>query len=990
MLKCLSVFGIVLQLASVARAGGPAYVAGASYFDPSTMGSPVTWAQGTISYYTDRGDLSTVLPGISADTFVANAFGMWTSIPTAAVSATHSGQLAEDVSGPNLTIVNGAITAPADLAPTAIALPVGIVYDQDGSVTDALLGAGASNSAYCAENAAFGGIDNLGTNAHFQHALIILNGNCAQSSSQLPDLQYHLVRVIGRVLGLDWSQANLNVVTGTPAPSYADVAGLPVMHEFDPPACVPVANCYSNNGTIDPAQPKMDDQAALSRLYPVTSQNVANFPGKRVFSQVTARIHGTVYFTDANGAAAQPMQGMNIVARWIDPATNQPSGAAVVTSISGFLFCGNAGNMITGALDSTGQNFNRFGSNDTALEGFFDLAGLQLPNGTSNAQYQLTVEAVDPLWSTHAGPYGSTSQVARSGSAQPILLTVTLGADITQNVLMQGSALQKPQWYGATSYASPVQLPTSGNWTGALNSYGDADFFQFHAQANRSLSVTVNAIDDSHNISESKAMPVIGMWALADPGTSPAPAETPSAFNTTVFGETRLDAQILQSTTFRLGIADYRGDGRPDYRYNARVLYGDNIRPTRSSVAGGTPLTIQGLGLQANTAVHVADRGVPVLASSATQLLVNTKAVPDGFYDVLLQDSSSGGTSSMSKVLTVGAGPADIIKLTSRVNPSTPVGGQAPLPFAVLVAGADGITPVAGASVQFSSSPAASFSACANSARCTVLTDQSGTASTYITVLSAGVLTLTAKLAPASYSNLRQVQETLLGTSSQLDLSLMTPPVWIAQGATAALPIAARVLSNGSPVSGTALNYQITEGIGILSAASVVTDSNGNASVSLQVNSLAASVHVNICVEPNNTPCQIFKATIVQTSSLQLQAVSGMLQIASPGQTFQPVAVRVIDSDAPAHPVAGASVAFLAYIGRMPGNEPIVWAGEAGVSQPSMPVILGKSQATVQSDVNGTASFQLSTAGISGNVAVAGTATTGSNSVPFEAQQLGP
>src|ERR1700737_2168938 len=123
MLKCLSTLAIVLQLASVARAGGPAYVAGASYFDPSTMGSPVTWAQGTISYYTDHGDLSAVLPGASADTFVANAFGMWTSIPTAAVSVTHSGQLAEDVLGSNLTIVNGGITAPSDIAPTATTTP---------------------------------------------------------------------------------------------------------------------------------------------------------------------------------------------------------------------------------------------------------------------------------------------------------------------------------------------------------------------------------------------------------------------------------------------------------------------------------------------------------------------------------------------------------------------------------------------------------------------------------------------------------------------------------------------------------------------------------------------------------------------------------------------------------------------------------------------------------------------------------------------------
>lgn len=71
-----------------------------------------------------------------------------------------------------------------------------------------------------------------------------------------------------------------------------------------------VSVCYSNNGAINPAQPKMDDQAALSRLYPVTSLNHVNFPGKQIFSQSTARVHGSVYFTDASGVAAQPMQGV--------------------------------------------------------------------------------------------------------------------------------------------------------------------------------------------------------------------------------------------------------------------------------------------------------------------------------------------------------------------------------------------------------------------------------------------------------------------------------------------------------------------------------------------------------------------------------------------------------------------------------------------------------------------------------------------------------
>src|SRR6185312_14554037 len=113
-------------------------------------------------------------------------------------------------------------------------------------------------------------------------------------------------------------------------------------------------------------------------------------------------------------------------------------------------------------------------------------------------------------------------------------------------------------------------------------------------------------------------------------------------------------------------------------------------------------------------------------------------------------------------------------------------------------------------------------------------------------------------------------------------------------------------------------------------------------------------------------------------------------QLSMPGQSFQPVAVRVTDSSSPPHPVLGASVSFLDYIGRMPGNEPIVWAGQSTISQPTMPVILAESQLNVQSDVNGIASFPISAAGISGNVAIVGSATTGTANVGFEAQQLGP
>jgi hypothetical protein len=909
---------VLALLSPAALAGGPEYVAGTTYFNAGTAGTPLTWAGGSINYYTDQGNLSPILPGATADAFVADAWSQWTSISTVAVSAVRAGQLAEDVSGSNVTFnPDGSINLPADIMPDAIATPVGIVYDVDGSVTDALLGQGAGSSDSCFNNAAYGGVDNFGVDAHFLHALIVLNGNCAQTSAQLPDLEYRLVRV----LGLDWSQLNVNVITGAPTrPTADDYNGFPVMHNLDSVNCVPISLCYSNGGATNPYQPKMDDQAALARLYPVTSLNSSGFPGKQVLSQITARIHGSAYFEGATGQPTQGMQGVNVVARWINPATGLPSDAVAAASVSGFLFSGNAGNTVSGLVDiGTGTPFTNFGANDSTLEGSFDLAGLQFPNGAQAAQYQLSAEAIDPLWSENVGPYGPF-QVQPSGTFQPITVTVTPGGDIEQDVLMHNSAPQVTNWFGPTTYASPAVLPIGGNWAGSLSAYGEEDFFWFNAQGSRTLSVIVTSIDETGATVEGKVQPVVGMWRLSDPLITPAPAATPSAFNTTIAGETRLDATLLQTTAFRVGIADYRGDGRPDYRYQARLFYGDSIFPTRASVAGNTAIAIQGLGFLANTAVDIGSANTPLTAISAQQMLVDAPPMADGVDDVVLNDAATGGSSTMMAVLTYGAGPADIITLLPGPNPAIPIGGQLINQIRVQVTSADGKTVVAGASVFFTSSPVVAFSICGGNASCTVLTDQSGQASTTLTVLTPGAITITAQLAPASYTNPQQVQTTVVGRASALDISLSSSSSFIAQGATLSVPITARVLSNGSALSGRAVNVAVMKGSGTLSSGSVSSDGNGFATASLQLVSLSSDVEVSACVAPANAPCQIWNATALPASVLQLQPVAGSLQVAGVGVNFLPVIVRVTDQATPPDPVLGAAVFFQSVVGRSPND----------------------------------------------------------------------
>ncbi|MGA7217934.1 MAG: hypothetical protein WBX38_06445, partial [Candidatus Sulfotelmatobacter sp.] len=308
--RLAAALALIFVFALLARAGGPKYVAGSSYFNSGTMGQPIVWSMGQVNYYTDQGDLSPILANASANALVANAFSQWTSASSAALTATRAGSLAEDVNGGNIDVDSGGmVTSPSDITPSAAQTPVGVVYDYDGSVTDALLGTGAGASTECFWNAVYGGVDNFGAGASLAHALVVINGQCALQSSQLTDVEYRLVRVLGGVIGLGWSQMNLNVVTGVPHPTSEDFAGFPVMHYIDSFSCVPITLCYTN-----PYQLAPDDIAALLRLYPGGSDN-PNF----------ARIHGSVYFVNDSGAIAQPMQGVNVVARWIDPATSQPS-----------------------------------------------------------------------------------------------------------------------------------------------------------------------------------------------------------------------------------------------------------------------------------------------------------------------------------------------------------------------------------------------------------------------------------------------------------------------------------------------------------------------------------------------------------------------------------------------------------------------------------------------------------------------------------------
>jgi hypothetical protein len=337
-------------------------------------------------------------------------------------------------------------------------------------------------------------------------------------------------------------------------------------------------------------------------------------------------------------------------------------------------------------------------------------------------------------------------------------------------------------------------------------------------------------------------------------------------------------------------------------------------------------------------------------------MILAAPAHTDGPLSIAITDPVSGASSVMTNVLTYGAAATDTIVLVGGINRPTPVGTQAANPMTVRVLAADGVTPVRGATIGWSASGGLQLSACGGAPSCSASSDQNGIAATLLTPAAIGVSTITATLAPGVYSSSPSVSVSLNATESVSDIGVLTPYLWIAQGATVSVPLTARVLSNGAPQNNTTVNFSLVAGSGTLSAASAKTGSTGYAAVTLTVTQISALVQVTACVGPVNAPCQTIYTNAVPLAQQNLQPVSGSGQI-STGQAFQPVIVRVTDSSSPPNAVLGASVSFLTTVLRPGGTSSSGGGGETNPGNPAMPVILKVSQSSAITDTNGLASM---------------------------------
>ena len=280
-------------------AGGPRWVTGPPFF--TTAGVPVVWYTNQPLYFTDPGDLSASVNHAAADALVAAAASVW-NVPTASLVLSRGGALDEHVSGANTFLGPSGLILPADVQSSNYAAKqIAVIYDSDGSITDLLLGNGASDPTSCLQNGVTESVDSIVPAGFIQHALLVLNGRCTgPAPAQQMQLQYQLMRAFGRVLGLGWSQTNDNVFTGSPQATFNQAMHWPVMHPIDI-ICGPYTyQCMPQPFTLRP-----DDLSALAQLYYI-GQGQAS-PGKTDTLLNANQLYGVVRFPTGQG-----MQGVNV------------------------------------------------------------------------------------------------------------------------------------------------------------------------------------------------------------------------------------------------------------------------------------------------------------------------------------------------------------------------------------------------------------------------------------------------------------------------------------------------------------------------------------------------------------------------------------------------------------------------------------------------------------------------------------------------------
>ncbi len=354
-------------------------------------------------------------------------------------------------------------------------------------------------------------------------------------------------------------------------------------------------------------------------------------------------------------------------------------------------------------------------------------------------------------------------------------------------------------------------MPAGGLWVGRLSQVGQSDWFSFPVRANRTFTVVTQAIDETGAPTESKAMPSIGVWDAFDPIGSTAIGAAPG-LNGDAPGETWLQVASSGADIVRIGIADLRGDGRPDYAYNGWVLYADTVQPQilpafrrsyRHSGHGLPPLLTR-CWSAASPPWSPASRPMRSPPSPPPR----PPASPAPSMSKSTTCPSSPPPPFALAAVSYDSGTGDALSLVTAPAGTVPM--ATPIPFTVAALGPN-LAPVGGVTVIYTVTSGAATLGCGLSV-CSVTATGDGLATINVTAVNTLAAVVTASL--TNGSNL--LAHFTGGTPPAL--ASLTPQLSLAAGATFTWTVQALVLSGTNPAPGQSVAWQATAGSGIVAS----------------------------------------------------------------------------------------------------------------------------------------------------------------------------
>jgi len=629
----------LLLVAASLQAGGPSSVGGPTF---GVNGSPFIFNladavnAGGIPYRLDPDAVAAGFAGGKAidATRVDGMLDTWENVSTAAITFQNAGNLLSADDGMGNTYTAGTdVTTVAQVDALDFSCQTAneqspVVIDATGALTDALLGVGASDGVL----GFAGGCRLNGTTGFIDRGRAVLNGKfqdgVAGTEVDIDEFDAAIIHEFGHFFGLDHPQINVDCFDPGGC-SAARLAGVPTMF--------PVI--------LGPEMKTLaaDDIAWVSNFYP-----------SGTFATTHGFIEGTIFFSDGMTQA----QGVNVIARCVGD-----SDTVAVSVVSGFLFTDNPGQSVTVSDPDIPGNNNTagspFGTRTLANIGFYSipvpLSGA--PIACASGEFTVEVESIHPDFSfgSSVGPlvepianpgadefFNGASEANNDTPGDSTNVAVTAGLPATSgiDIILNGTAARFDAFDNlarndSIATATPI---TNGTTAATISPFdgsgGDNDFYAFSATMGNTVTLEIFA---RRLMPASPLDPVIAVYNSAGvlQTTCRTAFDLAGTFTKNCVSDDQefnvanpnkdslLEFNPPSTGIFYVQVLDWRGDGRPDLRYELMVS-GANATPapdlsitkTHSgdftpSVNGDFTLTITNVGTGPTTGTITVTDSLP-------------------------------------------------------------------------------------------------------------------------------------------------------------------------------------------------------------------------------------------------------------------------------------------------------------------------------------------------------------------------------------------